>query len=155
MWLQYQEKHLDLSSTNVEPLSLSCIVVKNNYCYPQNAKLIMVLSNYSFQYCDSNIKVFSIAPCRIIAIIFCFLFGISSLLLFMTSSSNYRDSCLPFSLFEAIAKRHLANAFKIKKKNDNFCYRDNWMSDNYTESNSEKKATNQCTKLIQKMKQRG
>ena len=97
----------------------------------------MFLSNHSFfQYCGSNIGLFSIAPCKVIILNpFCILFGISSLLLFWWlslqsyRSSNFRDiaSCRSFSLLKAIAKRLpllFANDFK---------------SDNYSESNTEKK----------------
>ena len=51
----------------------------------------MVLSNYSlFQYWDSNIGLFSIAPCAIIILnLLCFIFEISSLLLFLTTLSKY------------------------------------------------------------------
>ena len=51
---------------------------------PSKYEIIMVPSNNSFfQYCDSNIGLFSIAPCKVITLNpFCFLFGISSLLLF-------------------------------------------------------------------------
>ena len=45
-------------------------------------KIIMVPSTLSFfQYCDSNIRLFSIAPCKVINLNpLCILFGISSLL---------------------------------------------------------------------------
>ena len=51
---------------------------------PPKYEIIMLPSNYSFfQYCDSNIGLFSIAPCKVITLNpFCILFGISSLLLF-------------------------------------------------------------------------
>ena len=50
---------------------------------PPKYEIIMVPSNHSFfQYCDSNIGFFSIAPCKVITLNpFCILFGISSLLL--------------------------------------------------------------------------
>ena len=45
-------------------------------------EIIMVLSNCPFfQYCDSNIGLFSIAPCKVIALkLCCLFFGISTLL---------------------------------------------------------------------------
>ena len=51
---------------------------------PPKCEIIMVPSNHSFfQYCDSNIGLFSIAPCKVITLNpLCILFGISSLLLF-------------------------------------------------------------------------
>ena len=91
---------------------------------PPKYELIMLPSNHSFfQYCDSNIGLFYIAPCKVINFNpFCILFAISSLLLFWWlflsyRSSNYRDSdsCRSFSLLKAIAKRLqllFANAFK-------------------------------------------
>ena len=51
---------------------------------PLKYEIIMVPSNHSvLQYCDSNIGLFSIAPCKVITHNpFCILFGTSSLLLF-------------------------------------------------------------------------
>ena len=48
----------------------------------------MLPSNHSFfQYCDSKIGLFSIAPCNVITLNpVCILFGISSLLLFFDGS---------------------------------------------------------------------
>ena len=50
---------------------------------PPKYEIIMLPSNHEFfQYCDSNIGLFSIAPCKVITLNpFCILFGISSLLL--------------------------------------------------------------------------
>ena len=44
---------------------------------PPKYEIIMLLSNHSFfQYCDSNIGLFSIAPCKVITLNpFCILFG--------------------------------------------------------------------------------
>ena len=52
---------------------------------PPKYEIIVVPSNYSFfQYCDSNIGQIYIAPCKVIAFnLFCFIYGISSLLLFL------------------------------------------------------------------------
>ena len=96
---------------------------------PPKYEIIMLPSNHSFfQNCDSNIGLFSIAPCKVINFNpFCILFGTSSLLLFWWlflysyRSSNYRDSdsCRSFSLLKAIAKRLqllFANAFKSVKE---------------------------------------
>ena len=48
--------------------------IRNNY---------VGIQSFIFQYCDSNIGLFSIAPCKVITPNpFCILFGISSLLLF-------------------------------------------------------------------------
>ena len=104
---------------------------------PPKYKIIIMPSNHSnFQYCDSNIGLFSIAPCKVITLnSLCILFGISSLLLFWWlpflsyRSSNYRDSdsCHSFLLLKAIAiilPLLFANAFK---------------SDNYMGSNIENK----------------
>ena len=80
------------------------------YCYHQIYEIIMVPSNHSFfQYCDSDIGLFSIAPC--------ILFGISSLLFFL--SYLFQNCCLSFSLLKAIAIRLLllfANSFKNVKE---------------------------------------
>ena len=83
---------------------------------PPKYEIIIVPSNHSnFQFCDSNIGLFSIAPCKVITLDpHCILFGISSLLHFWRlsfrksyCSSNYRYSniCCPSSLLKAIAKR--------------------------------------------------
>ena len=55
---------------------------------PPKYEIIMVPSNQPFfQYCDSNIVLFSITPCKVITLNqFCILFGISSLFFFMTLS---------------------------------------------------------------------
>ena len=51
---------------------------------PSKYEIVMLTSNYLFfQYCDSNIGLFSIALCKVITLNpFYILFGISSLLLF-------------------------------------------------------------------------
>ena len=53
-------------------------------------EIIMVLSNYSFfQDYYSNIGLFSIAPYKVIALnLRCFIYGISSLLLFLIALSK-------------------------------------------------------------------
>ena len=96
---------------------------------PPKYEIIMVPSNHlDFQYCDSNIELFSIAPCKDITLNpLCILFCISSLLFFMALS-------LKLSLLKAIAKR-FANAFK----SHNYCFRNSWQSDNYMGCNTEKK----------------
>ena len=88
---------------------------------PPKYEIIMVLSNHSyFQYCDSNIKLIFIPPCKVITLNpLCSLFGISSLLLIWWLSFNYRDSFRSFSVLKAIAKRLsllFANAFKERKR---------------------------------------
>ena len=57
---------------------------------PPKCEIIMVPSNHSFfQYCDRNIGLFSIAPCKVITLTpFCILSGISYLLLFDGSLSK-------------------------------------------------------------------
>ena len=57
---------------------------------PPKYEIIMVPSNHSFfKYCDSNIGLFSIAPCKVITLNpLCILFCISSLLLFDGSLSK-------------------------------------------------------------------
>ena len=88
---------------------------------PPKYEIIMVPSNHSiFQYCDSNIGLLSIAPCKVITLNpFWYQFFASFLMvsflklsLFQTAysilvlyASNYRDSCRLFSLLKAIAKR--------------------------------------------------
>ena len=79
---------------------------------PPKYEIIMLPFKYSFfQYCDSNIRLFSIAPCKVITLNpFKILFDISALLLFdgSISLSVYHcdsDSCRSFSLLKAIAKR--------------------------------------------------
>ena len=103
---------------------------------PPKYEITMLPSNHSFlQYCDSNIGLFTIAPCKVITLNpFC----ISSLLLFDGSlskviASNYRDSGRSFSLLKAISKRLrllFANAFKSVKAT--------LSSYNYIGSNTEK-----------------
>ena len=58
---------------------------------PPKYEIIMLPSNHSFlQYCDSNIGLFSIAPCKIITLNpVCILFGNSSLLIFYGSLSKF------------------------------------------------------------------
>ena len=77
---------------------------------PPKYKIIIMPSNHSnFQYCDSNIGLFSIAPCKVITL------------------NSLCDSCRSFSLLKAIAiilPLLFANAFK---------------SDNYMGSNTENK----------------
>ena len=90
---------------------------------PPKYEIIMVPSNHSFfQYCDRNIRLFSIAPCKVI-------------------THPYLDSCRSFSLLKAIAIRLpllFANAFK-SVMSDNYCCRNSWKSDNYMGSYTEKK----------------
>ena len=69
---------------------------------PPKYEIIMVPSNHSnFQYCDSQIGLSSIAPCKVITLNpLCILFGISSLLLFWwLSFLSYLSS-----LLKALAK---------------------------------------------------
>ena len=107
---------------------------------PPKYEIIMVPSNHlNFQYCDSNIGLYSIAPCKVITLnLIYILFGISSLLLFWWlslksyCSSNYRDSdrCRSFLLLKVITKRLLllfANAFKSVKER-HLLLRNSWKS---------------------------
>ena len=79
---------------------LQCIQSAKIFLLPPKYQMIMVPSNHSFfQYCDSNIWLFSFAPCKVITLDpLSILFGISSLLLFWClsfqsyRSFNYRDS---------------------------------------------------------------
>ena len=88
----------------------------------------MVPSNhFNFQYCDSNIELFSIAPCKVITLnLLCILFCVIVLLLFW---------CL-FLTLNAIAKR-LQLLFANDFKSDNYCYRNSWKSVDYMGSNTE------------------
>ena len=85
---------------------------------PPKYEIIMLPSNQSFfQYCDSNIGLLSIGPCKVITLNpLCILFGISSLLLFLwLLFLSYRS----FSFLKGIAIRLpliFANAFKSLKK---------------------------------------
>ena len=115
--------------------------LKKKILVPKKYEIIMVPSNYSFfQYCDGNIRLFSIATCKVIDLyLLCLFFGISSLLLFLIALPKFIAPptiaiaiivalSRSFSLLEAIAKRLpllFANAFKSVKDNkcDNFCYR--------------------------------
>ena len=89
---------------------------------PPKYEIIMAPSNHSFfQFCNSNIELFSIVPCKVITLNpLCILFGISSLLLFLGFFSKV--IALPtrsFPLLKAIAIRLLllfANAFKSVKE---------------------------------------
>ena len=106
-----------------------------------------------FQYCDSNIGVFSVAPHLVIALLtlrqqnLSFLISLLQFLLsfvdwFMASflycfpysyrSSNYCDSnsFRSFALLKALAKS-IGNLFAIAFKSDNYRYRDSWKSDNF------------------------
>ena len=67
-----------------ELLSVTIIQLAKISLLPPKYEIIMVPSNHSnFQYYDSNIGLFSIAPCRVITLNpLCILFCISSLLLF-------------------------------------------------------------------------
>ena len=55
---------------------------------PPKYEIIIVPSyNSFFQYCDSNIGLFSISPCRVITLnLLCLIYGISSLLFFIDCS---------------------------------------------------------------------
>ena len=116
----------------------------------------MVLSNHEFfQYCDSKIELFSIAPCKVITLNpLCILFGISSLLFLMALSPK-------LSLFQLTRQQQLvlflalkgdrlqllfANAFKIVKERK-------LLLSQQLEA-IQKEATNQSTNLIQNFKQR-
>ena len=56
------------------------------FLVPPKCEIIMMLTNHAFlQYCDSNIGFFSVAPCKVIALL-CFIYGISSLLLLLIAS---------------------------------------------------------------------
>ena len=93
--------------------------MQNNYC---------ACNHLSFQYCDSSIGLFSIAPCKDIVLnLLCFIFCIISLplssisLLYSYCSSNYSDSCRSFSIIKAIAINFsllFTIAFKIEKCNN-------------------------------------
>ena len=111
----------------------------------------MVPSNHSnFQYCDSNIGLFSIAPFKVTTLNpLSILFGISSSLLFY--GSNSKVIALPtiaiaivvalISLLKEIAiilPLLLSNAFK-SVESDEYCSRNSWKSDNYMGSITEKK----------------
>ena len=85
------------------------------YWCPQNAKWLIdysAIKLFSFQYCDSNIRLFSNAPCKVIALnLFNLLFGIIN----------------SFSM-----------ALRAETSN-NYCCHYSWKSDNYIGSNTEKK----------------
>ena len=83
----------------------------------------MLPSNHSlFQYCDSNIGLFSIAPCKVINFNpFCILYGISPLLRNSWKSDNYMGSNT-----EKKPWTNLQNSYKNwskEIKSDNCCYR--------------------------------
>ena len=89
-----------------------------------------------FQYRESNIGLFFIAPYKVIDLnILCLIFGIISFFSFLFyipsyRSPKYRDSCHPFSLLNAIAMSFpLLFAIKLKKS-DNYRYRECCKSDN-------------------------
>ena len=135
-------------------------LVNKNINGASKCEIIMVLSNYSlFQYWDSNIGLFSIAPCAIIILNFlCFIFEISSLLLFLTTLPKYialptivrsivdtltcsyfhHNSWRAITIWKAIQKRSHEPFYKtiIKMiKSDNFCYCQILKSNNYMGSN--------------------
>ena len=90
---------------------------------PQKFKIIMLPSTHSFfQYCDSNIWLFTIVPPLFIA------------------SNNYNsNSCRSFVLVNTLAKSN--GKFKTRKS-DNYHYRDSWKSDNFIERAIKKEAKN-------------
>ena len=68
----------------VQPANYPTIQEANKLMLPPKCEIIMMLSNYLFfQYCGITAVLFSIAPCKVIALnLLCFIYGISSLLLF-------------------------------------------------------------------------
>ena len=93
---------------------------------PSKYEIIMVPSNHSnFQYCDSNIGLFSIAPCRVITLNpLCILFGNTSLLLFWWLPFLSYHS---FNSLKAIAIRlTLLFAMPLRAwKSNNYCWKSN------------------------------
>ena len=61
-----------------------CIVGENIIASIKKRNNYVAIQSFIFlQYCDSNIGLFSIAPCKVVTLNpFCIIFGISSLLLF-------------------------------------------------------------------------
>ena len=72
---------------------------------PPKYELIMVLSNYLFfEYCHKNIGLFSIAPCKVIALnLLCFIFDIISLLLYFISLTYSYSIAIPTIALPIIA----------------------------------------------------
>ena len=109
VWAHNYPYYFNFASSVVDLQSAKVLLLTPKY------KIIMVLSNHSFfQYCDSNIGLFSIAPGKVITLNpLSILFGISCLLFFLWlsfysyRSSNYRHSYsrVSFSLLKAIAIR--------------------------------------------------
>ena len=93
---------------------------------------------YMTHFCsNTNIGLVSIAPCKVIALnILCFIISKFSLLI-----SNYRKSCRSFSfLRQQRSDFHYFLLTPLRlKKSANYRYRDSQKSNNYTESNTEKK----------------
>ena len=80
----------DVLTSTASILHLGNIQSAKILLLPPKYEIIMVPSNHSnFQYCDSNIGLFSIAPCKVIILNpLCILF-VSVLCFFF--ASNYRD----------------------------------------------------------------
>ena len=69
------------------------------------------IQSFILKHYDSNIDIFAIAPCKVIALnVFASFFGIISLLLYLFAPPKFIAlPCLSFSLFEVIAKRFPLN----------------------------------------------
>ena len=99
----------------------------------------MVPSNHSFfQYCDSKIRLFSIAPSKVITLnSLCILFGsfLSKVIALPTIAI-----AIVVALKSESDKITLtfANVFK-SEKSDNYCFCNSWKSDNFMGSNTENK----------------
>ena len=88
--------------------------------------MVQVLSNCIFQYCDRNILLISIAPCKVIALyLVCFLFGIKSLHLLLISlsiaialNSANRNSWKSYNYKGSFSENNPWTCFNIGKINN-------------------------------------
>ena len=113
---------------------------------PQKCETIMLLFNYSvFQYCDSNIGLFHIAPCKVVALnLLCFIFGIISLLLFTISLSSYRSSVVVALFLKQIRATTIAIAI-VRNKIITWRAIENWSHEqNNAKFSKENKSNNFC-----------
>ena len=86
--------------------------IRNNYC---------AIQSFIFQCCDSNIGLFTIAPCKVISPnLLCILFGISSLLSFLMALSTIAIAVAivgrAITIWEAIQKRSHEPIYKTDMK---------------------------------------
>ena len=118
-YLQSLYSYLSLSTLSTTYIQSAIILflstnIRNNY---------VTIQSFIFQYCDSNIGLFSIPPCKVITLNPLCIFLVSVLCFFfigfLSKFIALPTSCRSFSLLKAIAIRLpllFANAFKSVKE---------------------------------------